>query len=204
MAVGTLTVTPQTLHDFPSAGSQDFKLFVGCFIRESEKQRTHAISHPNTTWSDSLNVTVPEGENHLNIELINESPTNSGIVATAKVALNQVYNLGKESIRVPLSSSNGGSFGNLELNLVFNGSNSVSSVSSSFGTMSLAGGEQVSYQQTTAQSHSTSHSQSDSRQTSFSSLGPANPIPANYGSFERRCRYSWCFNRCRSCCLGCS
>lgn len=48
--------------------------------------------------------------------------------------------------------------------------------------MNLAGGEQVSYQQTTAHSQTTSHSQSESRQGSYSSLGPANPIPSNYGS----------------------
>jgi hypothetical protein len=49
--------------------------------------------------------------------------------------------------------------------------------------MNLAGGQHVSYQQTTAHSQTTSHhSQSDSRQGSFASLGPANPIPQNYGS----------------------
>jgi hypothetical protein len=49
--------------------------------------------------------------------------------------------------------------------------------------MNLAGGQHVSYQQTTTHSQTTSHhSQSDSRQGSFASLGPANPIPQNYGS----------------------
>lgn len=48
--------------------------------------------------------------------------------------------------------------------------------------MNLAGGQQVSYKQTTTHSQSTSHNYSDSRQSSYSSLGPANPIPSNYGS----------------------
>lgn len=50
--------------------------------------------------------------------------------------------------------------------------------------MNLTGGQHVSYQQTTTHSQTTSHqsSQSDSRQSSFASLGPANPIPQNYGS----------------------
>lgn len=48
--------------------------------------------------------------------------------------------------------------------------------------MNLAGGEQVSYKQTTTHSQSTTHNYSDSRQSSYSSLGPANPIPSNYGS----------------------
>lgn len=47
--------------------------------------------------------------------------------------------------------------------------------------MNLASGEHVSYKQTTSHSQSVSH-QSDSRQSSYSSLGPANPIPSNYGS----------------------
>lgn len=62
------------------------------------------------------------------------------------------------------------------------GSHSVSSVTSSFGDMNLAGGQHASYQQTTTESYSSSHSQSDSRQGSFASLGPSNPIPQNYGS----------------------
>lgn len=48
--------------------------------------------------------------------------------------------------------------------------------------MSMVDGQQVSYQQTTSHSQYTSHSQSESRQGSFASLGPANPIPSNYGS----------------------
>lgn len=74
--------------------------------------------------------TVPEGENNLNIELVNESSNNGGIVATAKVALNQVYNLGNESKWVQLNSNNGRSYGELKLNLTFN-------VSLSFYTMLL-------------------------------------------------------------------
>lgn len=48
--------------------------------------------------------------------------------------------------------------------------------------MNLTGGEHVSYSQTTTHSQTTSHGQSDSRSSSYSSLGPANPIPSNYGS----------------------
>jgi hypothetical protein len=48
--------------------------------------------------------------------------------------------------------------------------------------MSMTGGQQVSYQQTSTHSQTSSHSQSESRQGSFASLGPANPIPSNYGS----------------------
>lgn len=51
--------------------------------------------------------------------------------------------------------------------------------------MSMAGGQQASYQQTTTHSQTSTHSsssQSESRQGSFASLGPANPIPSNYGS----------------------
>jgi hypothetical protein len=48
--------------------------------------------------------------------------------------------------------------------------------------MNLADGQHVSYTQTTSHTQSASHSQSESRQGSFASLGPANPIPSNYGS----------------------
>jgi len=182
MAVGKLTVSPETIRGFPSAGYEDSKLFVGCFIKESEKHRTHSVNGPEPFWKNNLDVTVPEGENYLNIEVVNESPNNGGIIATAKVALNQVYSQGHESKWIPLNSNQGRSYGELKLNLTFNGTSSVSSVTSSFGDMNLAGGQHGSYQQTTTQSYSTSHSQSDSRQSSFSSLGPSNPIPQNYGS----------------------
>lgn len=48
--------------------------------------------------------------------------------------------------------------------------------------MNLGGGQHVSYSQTTSYSHTSSHHQSESRQSSYSSLGPANPIPENYGA----------------------
>ena len=149
--------------------------------KESEKHRTHSVNGPEPFWKNSLDVTVPEGENFLNLEVVNESPNNGGIIATAKVALNQVYSQGHESKWVQLNSNQGRSYGELKLNLTFNGTSSVSSVTSSFGDMNLAGGH-GSYQQTTTHSYSTSHNQSDSRQSSFSSLGPSNPIPQNYGS----------------------
>lgn len=64
--------------------------------------------------------TVPEGENFLNLEVVNESPNNGGIIATAKVALNQVYSQGHESKWVQLNSNQGRSYGELKLNLTFN------------------------------------------------------------------------------------
>lgn len=48
--------------------------------------------------------------------------------------------------------------------------------------MNLAGGQQVSYQQSTTQTNTSHHFGSESRQSSYSSLGPANPIPENYGA----------------------
>lgn len=43
----------------------------------------------------------------------------------------------------------------------------------------MPGGQNVSYQQTASYTQSTSH---QSRSSSYSSLGPANPIPENYGA----------------------
>lgn len=63
---------------------------------------------------------MPEGENFLNLEVVNESPNNGGIIATAKVALNQVYSQGHESKWVQLNSNQGRSYGELKLNLTFN------------------------------------------------------------------------------------
>lgn len=48
--------------------------------------------------------------------------------------------------------------------------------------MSLQGGEQVAYKQSTTHSQTSVHHQSESRQGSYSSLGPANPLPDNYGT----------------------
>lgn len=64
--------------------------------------------------------TVPEGEKYLNVEVVNESPNNGGIVAIAKVGLLEVYSQGHESKWVQLRSTEGRPFGELKLNLTFN------------------------------------------------------------------------------------
>ncbi|KAI9362152.1 hypothetical protein BD770DRAFT_470242 [Pilaira anomala] len=179
MAVGKLNVTPVTVRGVPV--SNDARLFVGCYIQENEKHRTHTENGSEPCWKNSLNCNVTEGNNFLHVELVNESSTNGGIIATTKIPLNSVYQQGTESKWVQLHSSSGQSMGEVKLDLSFSGTNSVSSVTSSFGGMNLASGEHVSYKQTTSHSQSISH-QSDSRQSSYSSLGPANPIPSNYGS----------------------
>ncbi|KAG0746823.1 hypothetical protein G6F23_003254 [Rhizopus arrhizus] len=181
MAVGKLSVTPVTARSIPSIG--EAKLFVGCFIQETEKHRTHSVDGREPSWKNSLTCNVPEGQNTLTIELVNENPNHGGLLAYSKVELNHVFNQGSESKWVQLiSASNGQPFGELQLNLVFNGSNTVSSVTSSFGNMSLQGDEQVAYKQSTTQSQTSVHHQSESRQGSYSSLGPANPLPDNYGT----------------------
>lgn len=63
---------------------------------------------------------VPEGQNYLHLELVNESPVNGGILAKGKVALNQVFSQGREQSWVPLDSTTGNAFGELKLNLTFN------------------------------------------------------------------------------------
>lgn len=64
--------------------------------------------------------TVPEGQNFLYIELVNENPNNGGIVATSKVALNQVFDQGNETKWAQLNSSSGQSYGEIKLELSFN------------------------------------------------------------------------------------
>ncbi|KAI9487675.1 MAG: hypothetical protein EXX96DRAFT_87785 [Benjaminiella poitrasii] len=183
MAVGKLTVTPETLRGIPS-GFDDASFFVGCYVQETEKHRTHSENGSCPYWKNSLVCNVPEGENYLKIELVNENPRNGGIAATAKIALKPVFEQGKEERWVQMNSSSGQSFGELKLNLSFSGTHSVGSVAESFGEMNL-GGQNVTYQQKSSYTHSTSHYQSsndNSRQSSFASLGPANPIPQNYGT----------------------
>ncbi|KAI7889993.1 uncharacterized protein EV154DRAFT_564773 [Mucor mucedo] len=182
MAVGKLSVTPVTVRGLSTSGLNDARLFVGCYVQENEKHRTHSESGPEPLWKNVLTCNVPEGQNFLHIELVNESPNNGGILATSKIALNQVFEQGTETKWSQLNSSSGQSLGEIKLDLSFSGTNSVSSVTSSFGGMNLAGGQQVAYQQTTSHSQTISHNQSESRQGSYSSLGPANPIPSNYGS----------------------
>ncbi|KAI9259771.1 hypothetical protein EDC94DRAFT_635453 [Helicostylum pulchrum] len=180
MAVGKLNVTPVTVRGVPT--SNDARLFVGCYVQETEKHRTHTESGSEPSWKNCLSCNVTEGNNFLHVELVNENPSNGGIIATTKVPLNSVYQQGTESKWVQLHSSSGQAMGEVKLDLSFSGTNSVSSVSSSFGGMNLTGGEHVSYSQTTTHSQTTAHGQSDSRSSSYSSLGPANPIPSNYGS----------------------
>ncbi|RCI00766.1 hypothetical protein CU097_010883 [Rhizopus azygosporus] len=181
MAVGKLTVAPVTARGL--AHIEGAKLFVGCFLHESEKHRTHSVDGPEPMWSNILTCNVSEGQKVLTVELVNESPNRGGLLAYGKVELDQVFNQGTASKWVALTSAaNGQPFGELKLDLSFNGSNTVSSVTSSFGNMNLAGGQQVSYQQSTTQTNTSHHFGSESRQSSYSSLGPANPIPENYGA----------------------
>ncbi|KAG1439468.1 hypothetical protein G6F56_012287 [Rhizopus delemar] len=163
--VGKLSVTPVTARNIPDI--QGAKFFVGCFIQETEKHRTHSVEGREPTWKNTLTCQIPEGQRHvLTVELVNESP-NGGLLGYGKVDLAQVLHQGNESKWVPLTSTNGQPLGELKLDLSLNGSSAVNSVTSSMGSMHLT--EQANYFP-------------DSRQGSFSSLGPANPIPQNYGS----------------------
>lgn len=63
--------------------------------------------------------TVTEGQNFLHVELVNENPSNGGIIATSKVALNSVYQQGTESKWVQLHSSSGQAMGEVKLDLSF-------------------------------------------------------------------------------------
>ncbi|KAI8376712.1 hypothetical protein EDC96DRAFT_495565 [Choanephora cucurbitarum] len=166
MTAGQLIVNPETIRGLPSKlnGAQ---LFVGCFVQESEKHRTHSRSGPEIRWENTLTCNMPRNQGDLNIELVNESPNNGGIVATGKTPLADVCSRGHESKWVPLYSSSGESFGELKLNLSFKGNDSVGSVTSSFSGMDL--------------NKSQHGGMENSRQGSFASLGPANPIPQNYG-----------------------
>ncbi|KAI7907494.1 uncharacterized protein BX663DRAFT_491093 [Cokeromyces recurvatus] len=181
MAIGKLIVTPETLRGIPS-GFDDASFFVGCYIEENEKHRTRSENGPQPYWNSPLTCHVPEGKNILNLELVNENSNRGGIIATAKVSLKETFEQGKEQRWVQLNSiSSGQAFGELKLNLMFSGTNSIGSVTSSFGDMNL-GGQQVPYQQKASHHPSSSDDNNSSRQGSFASLGPANPIPHNYGA----------------------
>ncbi|CAO3692663.1 unnamed protein product [Rhizopus stolonifer] len=74
--VGRLSVTPVTARNIPDI--QGAKFFVGCFIQETEKHRTHSVE-------------VPEGQRHvLTVELVNESP-NGGLLGYGKVDSNKCF-----------------------------------------------------------------------------------------------------------------
>lgn len=62
---------------------------------------------------------VPEGQNYLHIELVNESPNNGGILAISKIALNQVFEQGTETKWAQLNSASGQSLGEIKLDLSF-------------------------------------------------------------------------------------
>jgi hypothetical protein len=57
----------------------------------------------------------------------------------------------------------------------------MSSVSSSFGEMDLRGNQHVEYASSSFSQTTTSHNM-PSHQSSLSSLGPAQPVPENYGT----------------------
>lgn len=66
---------------------------------------------------------MTEGNNFLHVELVNESSTNGGIIATTKLPLNSVYQQGTESKWVQLHSSSGQSMGEVKLDLSFSVNN---------------------------------------------------------------------------------
>ncbi|KAI8348294.1 hypothetical protein BD560DRAFT_410777 [Blakeslea trispora] len=169
MTAGQLTVHPETIRGLPSK-LNNAQLFVGCFVQESEKHRTHSRSGPEIRWENTLTCNMPRNQGDLNIELVNENPSNGGVVATGRVSLRDVCERGHESKWVPLYSNSNESFGELKLNLSFKSNDSVGSMTSSFGGMDLNKNQHGSY-----------NSNENSRQSSFASLGPANPIPQNYG-----------------------
>jgi hypothetical protein len=66
-----------------------------------------------------LKSNVPEGQNFLHVELVNENPNDGGVVASGKLPLNQVFDQGSETKWAQLNSPSGQSYGELKLELSF-------------------------------------------------------------------------------------
>ncbi|KAI8887398.1 hypothetical protein K501DRAFT_330627 [Backusella circina FSU 941] len=178
MAVGTLTIAPVSLRGLPS-GLSGARFFVGCFVNPNDKHRTHSNEGPEPQWKDELTCNVSENDHFLALELVDEN-SSTGLVAHSEVALDKVFKQGKDSNYVQFKNSLNEPFCEILVNLFFSGTNTVGSVSSSFGEMKVHGNEHISYSSSSF-SQTTTYHNTPSHQSSMSSLGPAQPVPENYG-----------------------
>ncbi|KAG0164017.1 hypothetical protein DFQ28_010930 [Apophysomyces sp. BC1034] len=178
MPAGKLQVTAVTLRGLAENGLAESMTFLGCFVSPSEKHRTRSAAGPEPQWNQTLHCTVPEGESALHVEVVNEDPGRPGILGGGSVDLAPVFAQGRAEQWVAINTPHGQPLGHAYLNLTFAREGGAESpVYAGAGAPPPVYNGPPGYpQEKQAPPHYPERGQS------YSSLGPEQPLPPNYGS----------------------
>ncbi|KAI8340784.1 hypothetical protein BC941DRAFT_467951 [Chlamydoabsidia padenii] len=177
MTLGNLQVTAVTIRGLAENGFKNVNVFLGCYINVSDKHRTQTQQGPEPQWNQTLIVPIPEGNTKLYLEIVNENPNDPGVIGQGSFDLNPVLyqNQRLDEVWVPIHSSNGTStVGHALIRLEKQNQQGPPAYSGSFANNEYPQEKQQQQQQPY-------YTQPD-RQSSYSSLGPEQPLPANYGT----------------------
>ncbi|GAA5811411.1 hypothetical protein MFLAVUS_004848 [Mucor flavus] len=119
MPAGKLSVSPLTIHGLDQNGFPNSHTFIGCYVSQSEKQRTNSAPGPQPQFKDTLSYNVTETSETLFLDVINEDPSHPGVIGSGQLSLKSVLDTGKFEDWVPLQSSTGGHLGHLFMKLSF-------------------------------------------------------------------------------------
>ncbi|KAG2236605.1 hypothetical protein BDF21DRAFT_453015 [Thamnidium elegans] len=122
MPAGKLSVSPLTIHGLDQNGFPNSHTFIGCYVSQSEKQRTNSAPGPQPQFKDTLSYNVTETSETLFLDVINEDPSHPGVIGSGQLSLKSVLDTGRFEDWVPLQSSTGGHLGHLYMKLSFSSS----------------------------------------------------------------------------------
>ncbi|ORZ22337.1 hypothetical protein BCR42DRAFT_405972 [Absidia repens] len=183
MTIGNLQVTAVTIRGLAENGIHNVNAFLGCYIDVSDKHRTQTQQGPEPQWNQSLSLSIPESKTTLYLEVVNENPSDAGVIGRGSYDFSPVVyqNVRLDDIWVPIYSTNNGTstVGHVLIRLdkqhtqqqqqhQQQGSGGPPAYSGSFGSNDYP---QEKQQPPTYD-----------RQSSFASLGPDQPLPENYGT----------------------
>ncbi|KAF7724389.1 hypothetical protein EC973_001114 [Apophysomyces ossiformis] len=179
MPTGNLQVTAVTIRGLAEHGLTESMTFFGCFVSPSEKHRTRSAPGPEPQWNQTLHCTVPEGQSVLHVEIVNEDPNRPGILGGGQVELGPVFAQGHAEQWVQINTPHGQPLGHAYLNLTFAGEGGAGL---HVATGAAAPPPMYDGPPGYPQEKQAPPPHYPERGHSYSSLGPEQPLPPNYGS----------------------
>ncbi|KAI8092894.1 uncharacterized protein BX664DRAFT_371716 [Halteromyces radiatus] len=186
MTIGNLQVTAVTIRGLAENGLNNINAFLGCYIVSTDKHRTQSQRGPEPQWNQTLTIPIPEGHNELHLEIINENPSDSGVIGVGRFDLTPViYQNQREEVWIPIhpTNNNASTLGHLLIRIEkqhYQPSSDYPPPPPNYSG-SFASNEYPQEKQHHQQQQPPAFGQPD-RQSSFASLGPEQPIPDNYGA----------------------
>ncbi|ORY98466.1 hypothetical protein BCR43DRAFT_522599 [Syncephalastrum racemosum] len=167
MPQGRLLVTAVTVRGLSEAGFAESNTFLGCFVQQHDKKRTRSEQGPEPQWNQLLCCDIPsEDADTLYVEIVNEDPRRPGILGGGRVDLKSVFEEGHAEEWVSVVGQSGDIICQALVNIAFQNQDDEPPA---------YGASPYGYPPPPEKDDE------PGQQRSFSSLGPGQPMPANYG-----------------------